>query len=287
VVDDHRGCPGSSTSTSTTGVVTADRRYQPPSTISCGGSCPSAGSFRRPPARARSPSAAPSPPTSTARTTTASGSWCESVTAFTLVTPARGVGCVATPDDQPELFWATAGGIGPHRPGPRRHHPAARPSRPACLAVDTDRTPDLDSTLALMESTDRRLRLLRRVGRSAGSGAGQTGTVDPQPWPFRDARPVRTPGAVAIPARVQLRAPSPPVPAISPGTAWSTRPPSVRAFNEALVPKGTETCSSASTCRPSASSSTRSTCSTDWNRMYGSVAGSCNGSALCPAGGHR
>ena len=80
------------------------------------------------------------------------GSWCDAVTAMTMVTPARGL-ITVTPQDEPELFWATAGGmgltgivldatIGLHR------------IETSYLSVDTDRTPDLDTTLDLMESGD-------------------------------------------------------------------------------------------------------------------------------------
>lgn len=80
------------------------------------------------------------------------GSWCESVTAFTLLTPSRGVVRV-TPEDEPELFWATAGGLGltgvvidaTFR---------LTPIETSYLAVDVDRTHDLDTTLALMDATD-------------------------------------------------------------------------------------------------------------------------------------
>ena len=80
------------------------------------------------------------------------GSWCDAVTAITLVTPAQGR-VVATPHDQPELFWATAGGMGLTGlilDATIRLHPIET----AYLAVDTDRTPDLDTTLDLMESGD-------------------------------------------------------------------------------------------------------------------------------------
>ncbi|MFN8017690.1 MAG: FAD-binding oxidoreductase [Acidimicrobiales bacterium] len=80
------------------------------------------------------------------------GSWCDSVEALTIVTPAHGRQ-VITPEDDPDLFWATAGGMGltgivldaTFR---------LRPIETSLLAVDTDRTPDLDTTLALMESGD-------------------------------------------------------------------------------------------------------------------------------------
>jgi decaprenylphospho-beta-D-ribofuranose 2-oxidase len=81
-----------------------------------------------------------------------SGSWCESVSAFTLATPARGVVRV-TPEDEPELFWATAGGLG--LTGVVLDATIRlTPIETSLLSVDVDRTPDLDSTLALMDATD-------------------------------------------------------------------------------------------------------------------------------------
>jgi decaprenylphospho-beta-D-ribofuranose 2-oxidase len=80
------------------------------------------------------------------------GSWCDAVEAITLVTPAGGRR-VITPKTDPDLFWATAGGMGltgiildaTFR---------LKPIETSRLSVDTDRTPDLDSTLQLMESGD-------------------------------------------------------------------------------------------------------------------------------------
>ena len=80
------------------------------------------------------------------------GSWCESVTALTLLTPARGVVRV-TPEDEPDLFWATAGGLGLTGVVVDATFRLA-PIETSYLAVDIDRTPDLDTTLALMEATD-------------------------------------------------------------------------------------------------------------------------------------
>lgn len=80
------------------------------------------------------------------------GTWCESVTAFTLATPARGVLRV-TREDEPELFWATAGGMGLTGVVVDATF-RLTPIETAYLSVDVDRTDDLDSTLALMEATD-------------------------------------------------------------------------------------------------------------------------------------
>jgi decaprenylphospho-beta-D-ribofuranose 2-oxidase len=80
------------------------------------------------------------------------GSWCSAVEALTIVTPAHGRRRI-TPESDPELFWATAGGMGltgivldaTFR---------LTPIETSHLSVDTDRTPDLDTTLDLLESGD-------------------------------------------------------------------------------------------------------------------------------------
>ena len=80
------------------------------------------------------------------------GSWCNAVRELTLLTPAQGQVRVSA-NEHSDLFWATAGGMGLtglildatielHR------------IETAYLAVDTDRTADLDATLDLMESGD-------------------------------------------------------------------------------------------------------------------------------------
>lgn len=80
------------------------------------------------------------------------GSWCSSVEAITLVTPAHGR-IEITAASHPDLFWATAGGMGLTG---IILDATIRLTRieSAYLSVDTDRTPDLDSTLDLMESGD-------------------------------------------------------------------------------------------------------------------------------------
>ncbi|HZT67904.1 MAG TPA: FAD-binding oxidoreductase [Acidimicrobiales bacterium] len=77
------------------------------------------------------------------------GSFATHVSALTLATPAgvRRLG----PDD--ELFWATAGGMG--LTGVVTEAVVRlMPVETAYVWVDTDRTPDLDSTLALMAASD-------------------------------------------------------------------------------------------------------------------------------------
>jgi decaprenylphospho-beta-D-ribofuranose 2-oxidase len=80
------------------------------------------------------------------------GSWCSSVTAITIVTPAHGR-IEITPASHPDLFWATAGGMG--LTGLILDATIRlTPIETAYISVDTDRTADLDTTLDLMESGD-------------------------------------------------------------------------------------------------------------------------------------
>jgi decaprenylphospho-beta-D-ribofuranose 2-oxidase len=81
------------------------------------------------------------------------GSFCNHVLGFTLRTPIGGVD--ATPETEPDLFWATAGGMGltgvvldaTFR---------LQPVETASVAVDTERAHDLDDALARMEEGDHR-----------------------------------------------------------------------------------------------------------------------------------
>lgn len=82
------------------------------------------------------------------------GSWCDAVEAITLALPDGQVRTI-TPDGDPELFWATAGGMG--LTGIILDATfSLRPIETSRLVVDTDRTPDLDTTLGLMETGDHR-----------------------------------------------------------------------------------------------------------------------------------
>jgi decaprenylphospho-beta-D-ribofuranose 2-oxidase len=82
------------------------------------------------------------------------GSWCNHLLAMTMATPAGGK-ITVTPQSDPDLFWATAGGVGLtglvldatfqlHRIETSR------------LVIDTDRTRDLDEVMALMTEGDDR-----------------------------------------------------------------------------------------------------------------------------------
>lgn len=80
------------------------------------------------------------------------GSFGNSLVALTLATPSGGVQEV-TPESAPDLFWATVGGMGLTGvivDATFRLHRIDS----SLLSVDTDRTPDLDTTLALMEAGD-------------------------------------------------------------------------------------------------------------------------------------
>ena len=80
------------------------------------------------------------------------GSWCNAVEAITIVTPAGGRRTIS-PDSEPDLFWATAGGMG--LTGLMLDATfRLSPIETSYLSVDTDRTPDLDSAMALMEKDD-------------------------------------------------------------------------------------------------------------------------------------
>ncbi|MGP8059778.1 MAG: FAD-binding protein [Acidimicrobiales bacterium] len=79
------------------------------------------------------------------------GSFCRHVAALTLVTPAGA--WETSPDTEPELFWATAGGMGLTGVVTRATL-RMRPVETSFMTVDTVRYPDLDSVMAEMEHTD-------------------------------------------------------------------------------------------------------------------------------------
>ncbi len=82
------------------------------------------------------------------------GSWCNHVSAMTMRL-ATGETVRITPATHPELFWATAGGLGLTGVILDATFDLS-PIETSRLLVDTDRTPDLDTTLALMDEGDDR-----------------------------------------------------------------------------------------------------------------------------------
>ncbi len=82
------------------------------------------------------------------------GSWCDAVESLTIVTPAGGRRSIS-PTVEPDLFWATAGGMGLTGIVLDATIRLTR-IETGYLTVDTDRTPDLDTTMALMDEGDHR-----------------------------------------------------------------------------------------------------------------------------------
>lgn len=82
------------------------------------------------------------------------GSWCDAVEAITIVTPTDGRRTI-TPKADPDLFWATAGGMGLTGVIVDATFRLNR-IETSRLSIDTDRTPDLDTALELMASGDHR-----------------------------------------------------------------------------------------------------------------------------------
>ncbi|TDQ52008.1 FAD-binding oxidoreductase [Actinorugispora endophytica] len=135
------------------------------------------------------------------------------VRSLTLVTP-DGTAHRIGPDRDAELFWATVGGMGLTGVVTEAAF-AVLPIETSRMRVDTDRTPDLDAALALMDESDDRYRytvcwidLLAR-GRALGRGVltrAHHATRDELPPAARRA-PLRfAPGAVAgVPRHVPPR----------------------------------------------------------------------------------
>jgi decaprenylphospho-beta-D-ribofuranose 2-oxidase len=102
------------------------------------------------------------------------GSFCDYVDRLQLVTPAHGVVSCA-PDTHPDMFWATAGGMGLTGVVTEASM-RLQPVETALMSVDTERAVDLDDCMARMVDGDDRYRYSvawidclargRRLGRS-------------------------------------------------------------------------------------------------------------------------
>lgn len=159
------------------------------------------------------------------------GSWCQHVTEIRLATPADGVLAV-TPASDPDLFWATAGGMG--LTGVILDATVQLTPVPTSRAlVDTDRTDDLDACMALLAEGDEHYEytvawvdLLPAVGRMGRSVITRGRFARPDELPTRlrrdplgfDPQPVAT-----VP------------PLVPPGLMNRWR---IQAFNEAWFRKG-------------------------------------------------
>lgn len=153
------------------------------------------------------------------------GSFCDTVDRMSVWTPARGVvSCSAI--EEPELFWATAGGMGLTGvvlDATLRLHRV----QSALIRVDTERTVDLDDCMARMLDSDDRYRYSvawidclssgRHLGRSILL-RGEHATLD-------DLAPNARSRALELPAGVHLAAPR-----WAPGGLLN--PLTVRMFNE-------------------------------------------------------
>lgn len=159
------------------------------------------------------------------------GSWCSSVRSMRLALPSGEV-VEVSPSRDPELFWATAGGMGLTGVVVDATF-TCPPIESSRLVVDTLRAPDVDAAMAAMVADDDRydfsvawIDLLAGGGRAGGRRLGRSVLTR-----GRFARAAELAGAaasapLAFDPRVRLAAP-PWVP------SWVLSRASVRAFNEA------------------------------------------------------
>src|SRR5262249_7888171 len=80
------------------------------------------------------------------------GSWCDHVHSMTLALPDGSLEEVSR-DHRPDLFWATAGGMGLTGVVVAATFQCL-PIETSRMLVDTDRAPDLDAVMALMVESD-------------------------------------------------------------------------------------------------------------------------------------
>ena len=154
------------------------------------------------------------------------GSFCEHVLSFELETPARGR-LTVTPEDEPGVFWATAGGMGLTGVIVEATLQLV-PVETSRMVVDTERAENLDDVMARMSATDDRYRYSvawidclaggQRLGRSVLM-RGDHATLD-------DLADAERPEALVRPGPARLAAPR-----WVPGGLLNRR--TVAAFNEA------------------------------------------------------
>jgi decaprenylphospho-beta-D-ribofuranose 2-oxidase len=152
------------------------------------------------------------------------GSFCAFVTSLTLVTP---VGILTvTPESDPELFWATAGGMGLTGVIVKATLRLSR-VKTAWVEVDTERFDALDDTMSAMETTDHNYRFsVAWVDCNFHRGSlGRSVLTRGDYAPLDALRPELRNDALTVPRVPKLRVPfSPPGRLVSQGT--------LRAFNE-------------------------------------------------------
>jgi decaprenylphospho-beta-D-ribofuranose 2-oxidase len=152
------------------------------------------------------------------------GSWMNHVVALTLALPG-GETCVVSPTDDPDVFWATGGGMGLTGVVTSCSFRAI-PVETSRMVVDAARLPDLDAVLAAMADSDRHARYtvawldVMARGRSLGRSVLTAGDHAP-----RAAVGGSPEAALAFDPHVRLGAPP-----LVPGGLLNRL--SIRAFNE-------------------------------------------------------
>jgi decaprenylphospho-beta-D-ribofuranose 2-oxidase len=158
------------------------------------------------------------------------GGFARYVQAITLCTPAQGL-IEVSPQSDPELFYATLGGMGLTGVIVQATL-AAEPMPTPWVAEDLDRTSGLNETLELLAAEEPRrysVAWLDLLAPGARSGRGLVSRADPVEQPTLRERP-RLAGAGAGYAAGLLREPSINVPRATPGGLL--QPQAMRAFNE-------------------------------------------------------
>jgi decaprenylphospho-beta-D-ribofuranose 2-oxidase len=187
------------------------------------------------------------------------GSFCAHVTSLTLVTP-TGTRAVSS-DSDPELFWATAGGMGLTGVIVEATLRMIRVET-SWMSVDTQRFEDLDDLMAVMESSDESYRYsvawVDCASRRRGLGRSVLTRGDHAPQSMLG--PAQRDLAVTLPRVPRLR-----VPMVAP--RGLVNPGTVRAFNELWFRRSPR--SESGTLRPLASFFHPLDSVADWNLLYG------------------